>query len=682
MAAEPWIMGVHPGHDASFCLLRGAEIAVAIQEERLVGVKHSSLFSPQPMDSRGFWYCLNHAGLRPEALDLLCGPIEKIPGVPRRVFSHHLSHAMSAFALSGMDSAAVLVVDGRGDFFNFAQEHDPCTNLKFSRTPGISPDADLPEFSEIISTYCFDRCSHEALEKHYSYKGPRIPSGRFHSLGNMYRQTARRILMGDKILLKPGSAVDTPGKLMGLAPYGRPTTPREEFFSINSEGEFEFGAGVKTYTSDYGDPWPAYHQEHENLAASVQAALEEALLYLARRARRLSGCARLCYAGGVALNSVANERLAREAGFDEIFIPPPAHDAGLALGSALLGLRALGDSSAPSGAPALPARRLRIDSLGRSYAAAEIESAIEKTPCVVAERVDPVQAAAQALAEGRIIGWFMGGAEFGPRALGQCSILCDPRLSDGKDILNSRVKFREPFRPFAPAILQSETQRWFETPGNFIESPFMLRVLRFREGMGEQVPAVSHIDNTGRVQTVGPENGRFFALLRAFEAQTGIPILLNTSFNVMGGPIVETPADALWCLLYTGLDAVVMEDFCIRKAAGYRSLLDLRLKFDAPGSECVAPAFPWEQPAREILCIHSPPSPRGKGGVLRLLHEDVGPEPAWMLRLDGSRSGWEVLAQLQQSDLQQGDSAWVWDEKRLGRALNRLYLVKALAFAS
>lgn len=674
MAAKPWIMGAHRGHDASFCLLHGAEIAVAIQEERLVGVKHASLASHQPMDSRGFGYCLSHAGLRPEALDLLCGHIGEIPGVPLRVFSHHLSHAMSAFVLSGMDSAAVLVVDGRGDSFNFVQEHDPCTNLKFSRPPGTSPDADLPEFSEIISIYRFDRRSHEALEKHYGYRGSRIPSGAFHSFGNMYRQAARRILIGD-IPIKPGSAADTPGKLMGLAPYGRPTTPRENFFSISSEGEFEFGAGVKT-----GAPWPAHRQERENLAASVQAALEEALLYLARRARQLSGCARLCYAGGVALNSVANERLVREAGFDEVFIPPPAHDAGLALGSAFLGLRALGDSPSRSGAPPLPARRLRIDSFGRSYTAAEIESAIEKTPCVVAERVDAVQTAAQALAEGRIIGWFIGGAEFGPRALGQRSILCDPRLPDGKDILNSRVKFREPFRPFAPAILQSETPRWFETPANFTESPFMLRVLRFREGMGERVPAVSHIDNTGRVQTVGPENGRFFALLRAFEAQTGVPILLNTSFNVMGGPIVETPADALWCLLYTGLDAVVMEDFFIRKAAGYRSLLDLRLKFDAPGSECTAPEFPWEQAAREILCIPPPPRGRaGEGAALRLLPEDVGPEPSWVLRLDGSRSGWEILAQLQQSE---GDSAWVWDEKRLGRALNRLYLLKALVFAS
>jgi len=666
MAAEPWIMGAHRGHDASFCLLRGAEIAVAIQEERLVGLKHAGLSSQQPLDSRGFRYCLNHAGLRPEALDLLCGHIGEIPGVPRRVFPHHLSHAMSAFALSGMDSAAVLVVDSRGDSFAFAQEQDTCANLKFSRQPGVSPEADIPGFSEIISIYRFDRRSHEALEKHYGHKGSRAPSGlvlsssgTFLSLGNMYLQTARCVLMEEGIPIKPGSAADTPGKLMGLAPYGRPTIPREKFFSISSEGEFEFGAAVKTHIGD------------ENLAASVQAALEEALLYLARRARQLSGCARLCYAGGVALNSVANERLAREAGFDELFIPPPAHDAGLALGSAFLGLRALGASPSRSGVPPLPARRLRIDSFGHSYTAAEIESAIEKTPCVVAERVEAAPAAAQALAEGRIIGWFMGGAEFGPRALGQRSILCDPRLPGGKDILNSRVKFREPFRPFAPAILQSETQRWFQTPGNFTDSPFMLRVLRFREGMGERVPAVSHIDNTGRVQTVGPENGRFFALLRAFESQTGVPIVLNTSFNVMGGPIVETPADALWCLLYTGLDAVVMEDFFIRREEGYGSLLDLRLKFDAPGSKCTAPEFPWEQKAREILCIE------GEGVPLRLLPEDLGPEPAWVLRLDGSRNGWEVLAQLQQ-----GDSAWVWDAKRLGRALNRLYLVKALTFAS
>ena len=365
-------MGGHSAHDASFCLLHGGEIAVAIQEERLLGRKHANLASPQPEGSQAFWYCLDDAGLQPGDLDLLCGGIGNIPGVPLLSFPHHLQHAMSAFALSGMDEAAVLVVDGMGDNFGGARERDSCVNLKFARKPDSPPVSEAPRsYSEIISIYRFNRHSHEALEKHYGDSSSaslermqQFPAGLplVQSLGSMYQWVSRGILLGGVVsrdILRGAAharllgALDLPGKLMGLASYGEPRIPHEAFFSISGSGEFCFDGEVLERCLE-GEPWPARRRECENFAASVQAALEEALLYLAQRARQLSGCSHLCYAGGLALNSVANERIVRESGFAEVFIPPPANDAGLALGAAFLGLRSLVGNPSPSPPPPPP----------------------------------------------------------------------------------------------------------------------------------------------------------------------------------------------------------------------------------------------------------------------------------------------------------------------------------------
>ena len=260
----------------------------------------------------------------------------------------------------------------------------------------------------------------------------------------------------------------------------------------------------------------------------------------------------------MALNSVANERIVCESGFDDAFIVPAAEDSGAAIGAAYYGLWHLGGRYG--------GRRLLQDAVGPRYSDAEISEAIERAPAIEMIPSDDVMGeTVDRLCAGEIVGWFQGQSELGPRALGQRSILCDPRRPDAKEVINRRVKHREAFRPFAPAILREEVANWFEVDGTFVDSPFMLRVCAFKKDRQALAPAVVHVDGTGRVQTVTREaNGPFYELISRFHAKTGVPILLNTSFNTMGEPIVETPEDALFSLLNSDLDCCVLGPHLVR----------------------------------------------------------------------------------------------------------------------
>jgi carbamoyltransferase len=344
---------------------------------------------------------------------------------------------------------------------------------------------------------------------------------------------------------------------MGLAPYGRAEFASSDFFDVVN-GRFQFKDTVPRRFR-YDERWPKRASEYEALAGSVQAALEDAVLYLVQHIRELCSSENLCYAGGVALNSVANERIIRESGFKNVYIMPAAEDSGTALGAAYHGLWQRTQHNSR--------KQIMHDAPGRIYSPAEISAAIAQSPDVtVVHSTDVISDAAQLLCDGKIIGWFDGGSELGPRALGQRSILCDPRQPDAKDTLNRRVKMRESFRPFAPAVLLEEAANWFEFGNTPCESPFMLRVVDVKNEKRELVPAIVHVDGTGRVQTLTRENnGRFYELVKEFYGQTGVPMLLNTSFNRMGEPIIETPADAIACLLNTGLDCCVFEDKIVFK---------------------------------------------------------------------------------------------------------------------
>jgi carbamoyltransferase len=554
---QPWILGISASHNGSACLLKGDEIVVAIQEERLTGFKRHRIRGAGP--SKAVAYCLNYAGIDPRdlALVVLCiqgrakdkihdvclDPFLNVltHGIPTITIPHHYGHAVSAFATSGFADSAILIVDGAGSpAADFTPEELKVLN-------GTSNDS-----WETISLYYASGTTLVPLEKHAVEQGAWLvmrdgdmPS--FGSLGGMFSAVAQQ-LFGE-----PAEA----GKVMGLAPYGQTEFSSNDFFEV-ANGRFYFKDTVPLQFRHH-ERWPNRASEYEALACSVQNALEDALLYLVRHIRELCSSDNLCYAGGVALNSVANERIIRESGFRNVYIMPAAEDSGTAIGAAYHGLWQLTHHNSH--------RRILHDAPGRTYSPGDISAALEQAANVsVVSSTNVISDAVQLLCDGKIIGWFDGGSELGPRALGQRSILCDPRRSDAKETLNRRVKMREAFRPFAPAVLLEEAANWFEFGDTTPESPFMLRVCEVKRERRGDVPAVVHVDGTGRLQTLTRENnGRFYELVKQFYEKTGVPILLNTSFNRMGQPIIETPADAIACLLNTGLDCCVFEDRIVTK---------------------------------------------------------------------------------------------------------------------
>jgi carbamoyltransferase len=558
MKNDPWICGISASpHNGAVCLLKGSEIFVAIQEERLSRRKRDGIRGAHP--SLSLSYCLEYAGIKPSELSLVVccvtnrakNPVQdvtlnpiletKLHNIPTLYIPHHLGHAVSAFATSGFRESAILIVDGVGSPVEDLTKEE-CDVCKWPVEDGY----------ETVSLYGASESSFTPLEKHLAANGKWLQAHGigmplFGSFGGMYGAVASQIF-GD---------IFEAGKVMGLAPYGRPEIPTHDFFDI-VDGRFVFHNTVPN-RFQHAEHWPLRQKEYENLAASTQAALEEGLMYLAQHLHELCPSPNLCYAGGVALNSVFNEMLVRDSAFKNLYFMPAAEDSGTAIGAAYYGLWQLTGKNS--------ARKLIHDAVGRNYSLCEISKAIKKIPGVQQlDSTDPISAAVDLLCEGKIIGWFQGRSELGPRALGQRSILCDPRRPDGKAVLNMRVKHREAFRPFAPVILLEEAKNWFELDGQSPESPFMLRVCKFREDRKQEVPAVVHVDDTGRFQTLTKEaNGQLYELVKKFHEKTGVPILLNTSFNVMGEPIVETPEDALLTFLSTGLDYCFLEGQLVEK---------------------------------------------------------------------------------------------------------------------
>ncbi|MBV9927450.1 MAG: carbamoyltransferase [Acidobacteria bacterium] len=553
MNTGPWILGISASpHNGAVCLLRGDEIVVAIQEERLTRKKRDGIYAARPCQA--LEYCFQYAGITPADLSRV---VYSIPGArnsrlqditlnpqlelgrhrtPVDYIPHHYAHAFSVYATSGYQDAAILIVDGAGSPYSDlgAEERAAC------KWP-------VEDGAEIISLYAADGTRIKPLEKHLVAAGAWLEHDaegmlRYGSLGGMYSAIAAQIF---------GEQLEA-GKVMGLAPYGRPTTPAADFFTRDADGRFVFSDKVMRRFRRHGR-WPAHQQEYEDLAASTQAALEEAILYLVERLYELCPSENFCYAGGVALNSVANERIVGESAFRNVYIMPAAEDSGPAIGAAYYGLWQLTGQNT--------GRLLVHDAVGREYSPAEVTHAVENSLGVrEIESEDVIADAVNLLSAGHIVGWFQGRSELGPRALGQRSILCDPRRHDGKEVLNRRVKHREGFRPFAPVVLLEEVGNWFEVEGKDPRSPYMLRICDFKEEKKELVPAVVHVDGTGRFQTVTEEaNGDLYRLIKKFHEKTGVPIILNTSFNVMGEPIVESPTDALRSFLSTGIDYLVLQ---------------------------------------------------------------------------------------------------------------------------
>jgi carbamoyltransferase len=573
-------------HDSAACLVRDGVIIAAAQEERFSRTKHDPGFPRHAID-----YCLREAGLSGgNELDLVafyekpflkcdrllstylaCAPLglrSFLKAVPvwmkQKIWvkdtirkelqfegpiifpEHHESHAASAFFPSPFDNAALLTIDGVGEW----------TTTSVGRGEGNRVEllADL-----------------------------RFP----HSLGLLY--SAFTYYLGFRV--NSGEY-----KMMGLAPYGEPAFRDlilSELINLKDDGSFrlnlryfDFMAGLTmtnaAFDRLFGGPRRKPEAEltprHMNIARSIQAVTEEVMLRLARHAHALTGARHLCLAGGVALNCVGNGRILREGPFEKIWIQPAAGDAGGALGAALLGWHHYGKQPRKVSGEG---DAQRGSFLGPAYNASEFL----KRAAIPYEEMDEdelMSRVAKLLEEGKVIGWFQGRMEFGPRALGNRSILGDARSPQMQEILNLKIKFRESFRPFAPAVLRERAGDCFELNQ---ASPYMLLVAPVKEslrlngqsaGTGDflirlktprsTLPAITHLDYSARVQTVAAEeNSRFHRLLSEFEKNTGCPVLVNTSFNVRGEPPVCTPEEAFRCFMRTGMDYLVLGNFLLDK---------------------------------------------------------------------------------------------------------------------
>jgi carbamoyltransferase len=548
-------------HNGAACLIHGESIEVAVQEERVTRVKRQGVGAGRP--SAAVAYCLDSAGLEPDQLDLVvvCTQTSRrnaehdVSANPQlvtalrsgklRFISHHRAHALSALAWSGFEDAAILVADGLG---SPVEDLEPDERALVARI-GSSLHETVSMYRARGWTLDPIRKQVASLKDWLAVDGHDFPS--FDSLGGMYAAFAHRIF---------GDAMEA-GKVMGLAPYAAPDTAADRFVRLPPDRlEFVNALPERVRAIPQGDSSSAAARLG---SASVQRALEEALLHLARSLRAGTGATQLAFAGGVALNAIANERLAREAGFDSLCVIPSADDGGTAYGAAIQGLLALGHR---------PAHRPQAsDALGRVYCDDRIAESARAFPGLKAtKRADIAAATAAQLAAGRICGWFQGRSEFGPRALGQRSILADPRRGDTKWRLDTSIKHREPFRPYAPVVLLEDAEKWFDV-GPDRESRFMLRIVRVKTEVCELIPAVVHVDGSARFQTVAPGDGPLRVLLEEFKALTGVPVLVNTSFNGPGEAIVETPEDALACFSASGLDLCVIGDWMFAKAGAPKS---------------------------------------------------------------------------------------------------------------
>jgi carbamoyltransferase len=544
-------------HDAACCLLKDGHLLAAAQEERFSRLKHDPT-----LPRAAFRYCLEAGGLTIDDVDCIAyyeDPVKKLdrqlwmglphvpPATPQSLFrldavrpereirellgfegpidyfDHHESHAASSYYFSGFSDAAVLTVDAVGEW----------ATASYGRAEGSR----LELFEEV-----------------------RFPD----SLGLLY--SAITSYLGFEVN-------DGEYKVMGLAPYGAPRylDAMRSLLTVEDGGRFrlnmryfDFLGGARMFSPDlcalFGapprTPEAELSQFAKDIARSLQVLLEEVLLAKVEYLHGRVPSANLCMAGGVALNCVAVERIRKARVFANVFVQPAATDAGGALGAAALAhVRRTGARPHP--------RPLAHVFLGPAFSPDDIAEFFRSSPAHVEDfrrrEPDLLQATAHRLASGKVVGWFQGRMEFGPRALGNRSILADPRPTGMRDRINELVKKREAFRPFAPAVLASKAAAHFELDH---PAPFMLETCRVRSPL--ELPAVTHVDGSARVQTVEREtNPRFARLLEAFEARTGCPILLNTSFNHRGEPIVCTPIDALVCFIRSELDCLVVEDLLL-----------------------------------------------------------------------------------------------------------------------
>ena len=545
-------------HDSSACIVRDGDLLFAVAEERISRLKHDARFPKLAIQA-----CLDFAKVSAAQLDEICfgwqaaGPVYRHdlklyasgrwpvnylnvlnssryflsmwhqesgaanfrrtfgPGKARmRFVDHHLAHALSAYAYSGFDDSAVVVMDGRGAWEATTIWHgrngriDPVLTINYPDSIGLF-------YSEFTAFLGFVRNSDE-------------------------------------------------WKVMGLAPYGQPGIDLSKFIDLGStlprvhSRELVTGAPFANVIPLLGPqrvPESDISDHHKNIAFAVQEACEHAMMAVVRLALKKTGSRNLCLAGGVALNSKANGKIAASGLVDKFFVQPAASDDGVALGAALAPCL---DSNGK-----LPSKAMRHGYWGPSFDDGAIESALNTYKLKHTKVSDPAAAAAQLLSSGKILGWFQGRMEFGPRALGARSILADPRDPEMNAKVNNAVKFREWWRPFAPSFKKEAAPEYLESA---YDSPFMILTAQVRPEKRSVIPSVTHVDGSARPQTVEREiNPLYYRLIDEFGKITGVSVIMNTSFNLRGEAIVHTPTDAIRTFFSSGMDALVIGSFLVEK---------------------------------------------------------------------------------------------------------------------
>ncbi|QOY94382.1 carbamoyltransferase [Massilia sp. UMI-21] len=556
MDDTPVVLGINRTQDASICLMHGSHLDWAIQKERITRRKHHwgksgdlrEHYLPQlPGLERPIDIVVECFSSDDEIRSLssyeeeLAATLTLSHGSRRARISHHLAHLYSVFHPSPFGEAAVMVIDGQGS---------PVSDF----TESWSGAASTPrEWREVASFYSASRKDIRCIGKQvWDPVGGRHDDGRLVGLGMFYFLLTQAIFPGE----------GNEGKVMGLAPYGDPAAlglppldvegmavgiPSAWRSLLRERSRFRFGSTEARFT------------DCANLAAAGQRAFEDALIALAHWLFRQTGAEHLCFAGGTALNCSANQRLLRETPFRRVFLPPAPSDAGTALGCAIYGLTELADQPCDF--------RWSADYLGPPPQLSDIEAALQDAGDLIVERPRGRDALCarmlDLLCTGRVIGLYQGRSEFGPRALGHRSILADPRRDRIRDWINARVKQREWFRPLAPVVPEERASAYFDVAGT---SPFMQFAAPVRPDVAPMLQAITHVDGTARLQTVGPGDDPLLrALLAGFEVRTGIPVLLNTSFNGKDEPIVETPFEAVAAFRQMPLHALAMPPFLVTK---------------------------------------------------------------------------------------------------------------------
>jgi carbamoyltransferase len=541
-------------HESAAALLVDGELVAAVEEERFNRIKHAKEAdwdNPHQLPERAIRFCLKQAGLTArdihhvaysfdpklrrkryraewwgqkveETFQVRLGQVQSAVeeflgrslGQRFHFVPHHLAHAASAYFPSGFDRAAILTVDGIGE------------SAGSSLAKGVG--------TRIQSVETFE-----------------YP----HSIGFLWEEFSGYL----------GFSNYDASKVMGLAAYGNPEIFRQQFESILRAETENYGVaqdflGVQLdkfvrMEAMFGPPRGMEDEilpRHADIAAALQAATDAAVMALVRRAKRKVPFDNLCIAGGVALNCVTNEVITRSGEFANVFIPSAPHDAGTAIGAAFA------VHCAKQKRP--PQRGYSTPYFGPSFKRADILAAVKSAGLNARRSKSPARDAADMIADGKIVAWFQGRMEFGPRALGNRSLLADPRRPELRNILNQKVKHREDFRPFAPSVLAEHADEWFEVGAHSVSHAFMLFAPEVKPGKRDRIPAVVHKDGTARVQLVSRKsNPRFHEVISAFFAKTGVPLVVNTSFND-SEPIVCTPTDAIVTFRKSGIDALFMDD--------------------------------------------------------------------------------------------------------------------------